>query len=191
MAANPFSFLPLQKGSAPMSKTPERSAPTLTDPIDELRKFTQTETRVALAGHPIHAMMVAFPIALCFCTLGADVMYWLSGEAFWSRVALWSVGIAFGMGVLAGIAGTVELLIVPGIRLRSPSWSHFILAVMLISILGANWAFRWGNAEAAVLPVGILTSALAAFITALTGWHGGKLVFDYGIGVQDDHGKDS
>lgn len=178
---------PLMKVFPPMSSTPDRPTPGLTDPIDELRKFTETETRVAIAGHPLHAMMVAFPIALCFCTLGADGMYWLTGDAFWPRVALWSVGIAFGMGVLAGIVGTAELLVVPGIRLRSPSWSHFILAVMLISILGANWALRWGNAEAAVLPAGILTSALAAFITALTGWHGGKLVFDYGIGVHDSH----
>lgn len=174
-----------------MSSAPERDTPALIDPIDELRQFTETETRVAIAGHPLHAMMVAFPIALCFCTLGADAMYWLTGDAFWPRVAQWAAGIAFVMGALAGVAGTIELLIVPGIRLRSPSWSHFVLAVMLISILGANWGWRWGQAEAAVLPVGIMASALAALMTALTGWHGGKLVFDYGIGVQEGHGKTS
>ena len=161
------------------------------DPIGEHRDFTDTETKVAIAGHPLHAMMVAFPIALCFCTLGADVAYWLMGDAFWPRVALWTSGIAFAMGALAGIAGTIELLLVPGIRIRSASWSHFILAVMLISILGANWGYRWGNAEAAVLPVGLLASALAALMTGVTGWHGGKLVFDYGIGVLRGHGSTS
>ena len=171
-------------------RTPASKA-SLVDPVGEMRQFTETESRVAIAGHPVHAMMVAFPIALCFCTLGADALYWLTGDAFWPRAALWATGIAFLMSVLAGITGTVELLWVPGIRVRSTSWSHFILAVMLISILGANWGWRWGDAEAAVLPVGLLTSVLAAVMTGLTGWHGGKLVFDYGIGVQDDHGIDS
>ena len=174
-----------------MPENTPASTTQLVDPIGELRQFTETETRVAIAGHPLHAMMVAFPIALCMCTLGADVLYWLTGDAFWPRVAIWSAGIAFAMGVLAGIAGTIELLWVPGIRVRSASWSHFILAVMLISILGANWGWRWAHAESAVLPVGLLTSMLAAFMTGITGWHGGKLVFDYGIGVQDGHGKTS
>ena len=174
-----------------MSHRAPPSKATLPDPIGELRHFTETETRVAIAGHPVHAMLVAFPIALCFFTLGADLMYWLTGDVFWPRVATWSAGIAFGMALLAGITGTIELLWVPGIRVRSTSWSHFLLAVMLISILGANWGWRWSDAQAAVLPVGLLTSMLAAFMTGLTGWHGGKLVFDYGFGVQDSHGTGS
>ncbi|MFE3837379.1 DUF2231 domain-containing protein [Pseudogemmobacter sonorensis] len=167
---------------------PTRKRPRLRDPIHEHRDFHLTESRVAIAGHPLHAMLVAFPIALCVCTLGADAMFWLTGDDFWPRVAIWAAAISFLMGVLAGIAGTVELLAVPGIRIRAASWTHFILAVMLLSILGANWGIRWGDAAGAVLPWGILTSALAAGMTGITGWHGGKLVFDYGIGTQDDHG---
>lgn len=162
----------------------------LSDPIEENVAFGNTESRIAIAGHPIHAMMVAFPIALCFATLGADAMYWLTGDTFWPRVALWSAGVAFGVGVLAGIAGTIELLIVPGIRIRSASWTHFILAVMLLSVLGLNWGFRLDDHVAAVLPWGALISALGAGMTGITGWHGGKLVFDYQIGTQQDGGGD-
>ena len=48
---------------------------------------------VALVGHPIHVMMVHFPIAFVIATLGVDVFYWWSGDAFWVRVGLWSAGI--------------------------------------------------------------------------------------------------
>ena len=41
---------------------------------------------VALVGHPIHVMMVHFPIAFVIATLGVDVFYWWSGDAFWARV---------------------------------------------------------------------------------------------------------
>lgn len=154
-----------------------------TDPVQEHRALQDVESRVAIAGHPLHAMLVAFPIALTMCVLGVDLAYWWTGDAFWPRAAGWAAFGAFVMGLAAGITGTVELLIVPGIRNRSASWTHFILAVMLLSLLGANWVLRIGDPEGAVLPLGIAVSALAAGLTAVTGWHGGKLVFDYQIGT--------
>ncbi|MCK9510449.1 MAG: DUF2231 domain-containing protein [Pigmentiphaga sp.] len=157
------------------------------DPIHEHRSFHRTESRIAIAGHPIHAMLVTFPIALCVCTLGADALWWWTGDDFWPRAAIWAAGVGFLMGILAGIAGTAELLLVPGIRIRAASWTHFILAVMLLSVLGANWGLRLGDPVAAVLPWGLFLSLLATGMTGMTGWHGGKLVFDYGMGTQDDH----
>ncbi|MCC5957394.1 MAG: DUF2231 domain-containing protein [Natronohydrobacter sp.] len=129
-------------------------------------------------------MLVAFPIALTMSVLGADMLYWWSGDEFWARAAGWASFGAFSMGVIAGITGTIELLIVRGIRNRSASWTHFILAVMLLSLLGMNWLWRIGNHVEAVLPLGLIMSLAAAVLTAITGWHGGKLVFDYQIGTK-------
>ncbi|PZQ58245.1 MAG: hypothetical protein DI544_14815 [Sphingomonas taxi] len=155
----------------------------LVDPVEQKAAFHRTESTIAVAGHPIHAMLVAFPIALTVSTLGADLFYWWTGDLFWARAALWASGTGFLFGVLAGIAGTVELLLVPGIRARSASWTHFVIAVMLLSILGANWGYRLTGFEQAVLPYGLLLSLFAVGFTGFTGWHGGKLVFDYQIGV--------
>jgi uncharacterized membrane protein len=155
----------------------------LVDPIKEHHALHDVESRIAIAGHPVHAMLVAFPIALTMSVLGADLLYWWTGDPFWPRAAGWAAFGAFVMGVLAAVTGTVELLIVRGIRARSASWSHFVLAMTLLAILGANWVLRIDNAEGAVLPLGILVSFLAAGMTAVTGWHGGKLVFDYQIGT--------
>ncbi|MFV3077072.1 DUF2231 domain-containing protein [Niveispirillum fermenti] len=170
-----------------MTARPRKSWRRFRDPIHEHRNFRLTESRIAIAGHPLHAMLVAFPIALCMCTLGADALYWWTGDLFWPRAALWASGVGFLMGLLAGIAGTAELLLVPGIRIRAASWTHFILAVMLLSLLGANWGLRLTDPAGAVLPWGLLLSFLAAGMTGMTGWHGGKLVFDYGVGTQQDH----
>lgn len=129
-------------------------------------------------------MLVAFPIALTMSVLGAELLYWWTGDAFWVRTAGWASFGAFLLGVLAGITGTVELLLVRGIRNRSASWTHFILAVKLLSVPGANWGIRIGDYETAVLPFGVMMSMLAAGLTGITGWHGGKLVFDYQIGMK-------
>jgi len=161
----------------------EQEAEELIDPIAATPGFAKTESRVAVLGHPIHAMSVAFPIALTFCTFGADLFYWWTGDAFWARAALWAVGTGFLSGMFAGFSGTAELLIVAGIRARAPAWTHFILAVTLLALLGANWGHRLDGYEAAVLPYGILLSALSVGVVAITGWHGGKLVFDYRLGI--------
>lgn len=163
--------------------TTEQREDELTDPISTNPKFDRAESKIAVSGHPVHAMLVSFPIGLAACALGADLFYWWTGDGFWARAALWSTGMAFLMGLLAGLSGTVELLSVPGIRARAASWTHFIVAMALLSILGANWGYRLSGYESAVLPYGLLLSILSAMFVGFAGWHGGKLVFDYQVGT--------
>ncbi|WP_336054954.1 DUF2231 domain-containing protein [Nitratireductor sp. CH_MIT9313-5] len=164
-----------------MSETDTREQ--LVDPIAARPSYTQTESRIAILGHPIHAMSVAFPVALSFCLLGADILYWWSGDVFWARAALWAAGTGFLFGLLAAFSGTAELLIVRGIRARAAAWTHAVIAVTLLAVLGANWGHRLYGYEQGVLPYGIFLSALGAAMVAFTGWHGGKLVFDYRLGT--------
>ncbi|QGZ34620.1 DUF2231 domain-containing protein [Stappia indica] len=151
-------------------------------PVIEAVADEPVASTVAVAGHPLHAMSVHFPIALVVATLGCDVFYWWSGDAFWLRAGLWSAGIAFFAGVGAGLVGTAELLLVSGIRIRVASWTHAVAAMMLIATAGTNWGLRLTDPDA-VLPQGLMLSVLASVFTGLAGWHGGKLVFDHGIGL--------
>lgn len=155
----------------------------LTDPIAQHPAYEATESKVAFWGHPLHAMTVAFPVALTFCTFGADALYLLSGDLFWARAGVWAAGTAFLFGLAAAATGTTELLMVRGIRIRAPAWTHAVIAVLLLSLLGANWGYRMGGYEEAVLPYGILLSGFNVLLVAATGWHGGKLVFDYRLGT--------
>lgn len=141
-----------------------------------------TESAVAVAGHPIHAMSVHFPIALVAGTLGCDLLYWWAADPFWLRAGLWAAGVAFFAGIAASLVGTAELLLVPGIRIRVASWTHAIAAMTLLSVVGMNWGLRLQDAES-VLPYGLALSLLAILFTGLAGWHGGKLVFDHGVGL--------
>lgn len=138
---------------------------------------------IAIAGHPLHVMLVTFPMALACATLGGDLFYWWTGDPFFARVTLWTSGWGFWLGVLAAISGTAELLIVRGIRRRSESWSHAVAAVTLLAIIGANWGLRLGDQEAVVLPWGLFLSVLGFGFVGLAGWHGGKLVFEHQIGM--------
>lgn len=161
-----------------MAETGQTSSPIIEEITSE-----DTSSAVAVAGHPIHAMSVAFPIALVISTLGCDVFFWWTGDPFWARAALWASGFAFFSGLIAAASGTAELLLVTGIRKRVSSWIHAVAGVVLLAIAGTNWGLRIEDHVQAVLPMGLLMSILASVFVGLAGWHGGKLVFDQGIGL--------
>lgn len=160
-----------------MSETSDDNSPVMEEVADE-----PVASAVAVAGHPIHAMSVHFPIALVIGTLGVDIFYWFTGDPFWVRVSIWSSGFAFAMGVAAALVGTAELLLVKGIRMRVGSWTHAVAAMTLLAIAGTNWGLRLVAPEE-ILPHGLALSVLASIFTGLAGWHGGKLVFDHGVGL--------
>ena len=159
------------------------------NPVIEEVTAHDTTSAIAVAGHPIHAMSVSFPIALVISTLGCDLFFWFTGDPFWARAALWASGFAVFFGMIAGLSGTAELLLVKGIRQRVASWTHAVVAVVLLSIACLNWGLRLEDHVEAVLPWGLFTSVLASVFVGLAGWHGGKLVFDHGIGLMVS-GKD-
>lgn len=160
-------------------RTPK--APPPSEVLLELKRL-DVGSAVALVGHPIHVMMVHFPIAFVMATLGIDLVYWWSGDVFFVRAGLWSTGIAFWTGVAASLVGIAELVLVRGIRLREASWSHAVAAMTLVAIAGANWGMRMLDATT-ILPHGIALSLLGSVMVGFAGWHGGKLVFDHGVGI--------
>lgn len=141
-------------------------------------------SNVAVAGHPLHPMLVTFPIAFLLAALASDLVYLFDGAPFWARMSLWLIGAGTAMGILAGLAGTVELLSVRGIRRRPAAWNHFVVSVMLLAAAFGNWMWRIGDAQEAIYPWGLALSALTAVLVAYAGWLGGALVFEHRIGIE-------
>jgi uncharacterized membrane protein len=161
----------------PSSKDPAHN-PSAADPA-----WHDLDSRIAVAGHPVHAMLVAFPIAGVFATAFADVAYWWTSDPFWVRAALWASGGAFAMGCVAALSGLGEMVFVPGVRRRAAAWSHAVAAMVLIAIVGASWAWRLQEGQAAVLPWGLVLSWFGLAVVGIAGWHGGKLVFEHQVGT--------
>jgi uncharacterized membrane protein len=139
-------------------------------------------SRVHIAGHAIHPMLVTFPIAFVTATLFADLAFWWTEDAFWAEAAFWSLIGAVVGGLAAAAAGMADFLLVPQIRRHVSSWSHFIAAVMVIAIAFANLLLRWEDPAIPVMPMGIYLSALNLLLLAIAGWLGGKLVFVHNLG---------
>lgn len=73
-------------------------------------------TTARLAGHPMHPMLIPFPIALPVSTFASDLAYWATADTFWARASFWLLAAALIMGAAAAIAGLADFLGNPRIR---------------------------------------------------------------------------
>ncbi len=144
-----------------------------------------TATRVAVARHPLHPMLVTFPIAFLIAALPTDLAFLYWQDPFWARASFWLLAGGTAMGILAGIAGTVELLALVGIRRRAAAWNHFVAAVMMLAVAAANCGMRFEDPTRFVMPWGLYLSGLGVVMVGFAGWLGGALVFHHQVGIGD------
>jgi uncharacterized membrane protein len=78
--------------------------------------MTNPRSTASIAGHPIHPMLVAFPIAFFVATLACDITFWRSCDAYWATTAQWVLGAGLVMAALTAVAGAIDVLGEPRIR---------------------------------------------------------------------------
>ena len=140
-----------------------------------------------IAGHPIHPMLIPFPIAGFVGTFVSDLVYWSTQETFWASMSFYLLSAGLVMAALAALAGFVDFLADPRIRAHRAAWHHMIGNVAAVGISVANWVVRDGpNDAASVLPTGLLLSATVAVILLYTGWRGWELVYRHRTGIADE-----
>lgn len=144
-------------------------------------------SRVAVAKHPVHPMLVVFPIAFLGSVLVTDLAHLWRGGTFWAQASFWLSAAGLIGGVLAGLVGTVDLLLIREVRRHVSAWNHMIAAVMVLALAAASVWLRWPDPAAAVWPWGLLLSAMLALLVAVAGWLGGTLSFRHGVGVYGEY----
>jgi uncharacterized membrane protein len=138
---------------------------------------------VAIAGHPLHPLLVTFPIAFLVGAFGTDVGYLLTNDAFWARASVWLLGAGFVSGVIAAIAGIMDFIGIDRVRKRTAGWAHMIGNAAALLLTLANWVLRLGNYTGFIFPIGIAISTLVAALLGLTGWYGAELIYRHKVAV--------
>ena len=137
---------------------------------------------VAIAGHPIHPIIVVFPVAFLTGAAGADLGYWLTKDFFWARASVWLIGLGLVAGVLAALVGMSDFFKVPRVRKRTAGWAHMIVNIAALVLTAINFWLRLGSPDA-IVPVGVIISLLVATLLGIGGWYGGELSFRHKVGV--------
>jgi uncharacterized membrane protein len=151
----------------------------------EARRPGNPVSTANLGEHPIHPMLIPFPIAFLVATFGCDLIYWWTGSPGWTHGAFWLLSAALVMAALAATAGLIDFFGDERIRALSAAWHHMIGNVAAVLLSVANWYVRYTGGEPAVLPVGILISFGVVVILLYTGWRGWEMVYRHKVAVLD------
>lgn len=136
-----------------------------------------------IAGHPIHPMLVPFPIASFVGTMAADIVYASGHDPFWASASQWLLGVGVVTAVVAALAGFTDFLGEPRIRALREAWQHMLGNLSLVVVELVNLYWRLGNSTEAVVPVGLMLSVLGVLLMLFTGWKGWEMVYRYRVGI--------
>jgi uncharacterized membrane protein len=136
-------------------------------------------------GHPLHAILSDFPLALLGTSLLWDAVGLWRGEAVWWAISFWSIAAGLAAAALAACAGAVDYA---AIRQDSPALGaatrHMLLMLTAVTPYLASLLVRGGAAPPAggsLLAV-LGLEAVGVLLLSVGGWYGGHLVFHYGVG---------
>jgi uncharacterized membrane protein len=136
-------------------------------------------------GHPIHPVLVPFPIAFFIGALLADLAYLKTAEAFWATAAAWLLGAGLVGAALAALAGLTDFLGDRRIRALGDAWQHMLGNIVAVVLELVNLVLRWGHPAAALPSPGVYLSVVSVLLLGFTGWKGGELVFRHRVAVLD------
>jgi uncharacterized membrane protein len=144
------------------------------------------QSTAKIAGHPIHPMLIPFPVAFFVATLLTDLTFWQTGNNFWAEAGFWLLGAGLVMAALAAVAGLTDVLGDQRIRQLNGAWLHAGGNIIAVLIELYNFYIRFEHGGSAIVPVGLILSLIVVLILLFTGWKGWELVYRYRVGVADD-----
>ena len=143
------------------------------------------ESRAKLLGHPIHQMLIVFPLGLLATSFVFDIVYLATDTAQFAIIAFWMIISGIAGGLLAAVFGFVDWLAIPsGTRAKRIGAMHGLGNVLVTALFAVSWLLRY-DLPAAPGAAAIVLSALAVGVALVAGWLGGELVDRLGVGVDD------
>src|SRR4029434_8234795 len=139
-------------------------------------------TPASITRHPIHPMLVPFPIGLWVFSFVCDLIFVFgTGDAVWKTIALYAMVGGLVGALAAAIPGLIDLLSLPE-GPRKTAVLHMTLNLTIVALFAINlWLrIRSGDAGASSTTT-VWLSCAAILLLLVSGWLGGKLVYEGGV----------
>ena len=143
------------------------------------------DSRVKIAGHPVHPMLIVFPLGLLATATVFDVIFLVSNDPRWTEIAYYMIGAGVIGGLAAAPFGWIDWLGIPkGTRAKRIGLTHGIGNTVVLVLFFASWLLRRDTVS--LRPTEAIVAGLAGVALAVvTGWLGGELVDRLGVGVDE------
>ena len=139
-----------------------------------------------LLGHPIHPMLIVFPLGLLGTSLLFDILHLATGGEHWALVSYYMIAAGILSGLLAAPFGLIDWLGLPGgTRAKRIGLLHGGGNAVVLLLFTLSWFLR-RDLPTAPGGVEIGLSVVAVLLALVSGWLGGELVNRLGVGVDED-----
>ncbi len=135
-------------------------------------------TRVTVAGHPIHPMLVTIPIGLWVFSFIADLVYLGTDDGRWETTAYFTLAGGLVGAIVAAVPGLLDYVGLVDQRARRIATSHLVLNLIIVAIVAVN---VWLRSQPTQTMLPYLLSAVTIIALAFSGWLGGSLVHVLGV----------
>jgi len=137
-----------------------------------------------IGGHPIHPMLIPFPIVCFIGTLVTDVIYVRTHDTGYAVASHWLLIVGLVMAALAALAGLTDFFGDKRVQ-SADAVKHMLANVTAVVLELVNLLLRLRNDDF-IASTGVYISVVVVLILVYSGWKGGDLVYRHGIGVHDD-----
>ena len=150
------------------------------------------ESRVKLLGHPVHPMLVMFPVALLITGTAFDLVDAFGGSAVFGEIAFWNITIGIIVGLVAAAVGSLDLASIPRrTRAKRVGLLHASINVAVLLLFAAVWALRVSEDRYSAGGALVAIEVVALAGLGVSGWLGGELVDRLGVGVDNNANVDA
>jgi len=140
-----------------------------------------------VAGHPLHPMIVPFPIAFFFSALVTDLLYLNTDRTGFATASMWLLGAGIAGALLAAVLGFTDFLGDRRVRALRQAWLHMIGNLALVVLEVVNFLLRAGQTGPNTVTSGLATLSFVAVVLLLfNGWMGWEMVYRRHVGVTDE-----
>ena len=141
----------------------------------------------SIGGHPVHPMLIPFPIGLWAFSLVADVIYLWRGNPVWKNyIAFYTLLGGIIGAVAAAVPGFIDWLSIKDRNVVKIANWHARLNVIALLIFAASFFLRTTRGSALVsegYTIPIALSVLGVILISISGYLGGEMVFVHGVAV--------
>jgi uncharacterized membrane protein len=152
------------------------------------------KSKVVVAGHSLHAMLVAFPLGLLGLSPVWDILRMSTPQPVWGAIAFWTIAAGVMAALVAAVPGLLDYLAIPaGTRAKLVGTRHLQLNLGVVSLFTLSLVLRKidpGGYMNAGIP-SMLPGWLAVVLAGFSAWMGGELVETHGIGVHQGANLDA
>src|SRR5437762_3271123 len=139
-------------------------------------------TPASIARHPIHPMLVPFPIGLWVFSFICDLIFaYGSGAPIWKTLALYTMVGGFIGALAAAIPGLIDLLSLSDAAIKKTAITHMSINLVVVALYAINIWLRLDSKTNVGTP--LVLSVIAVAMLVVSGWLGGKMVHEAGVGV--------